>query len=76
MSNGIRTETIFDLRDGPNDISDSVYDEVFDLWGCYELGNDDYYFKWDAAEHGDTWPEIAAYLNSLDIKTCLIHWWW
>jgi hypothetical protein len=54
-----------------------VEDEVKRLWRDYELGNDNYFFKWgECDEEEDTYPIIAKYLKSRGITKCHIHWWW
>lgn len=51
--------------------------EVKQIWKDYELGNDNYFFKWGAYDtEEEDYPIVAAYLKSRGIEKCHIHWWW
>lgn len=60
------------------DVSVAVYEEARQIWQDHELGNDWYYFSYDSTEHGELYPEIAKYIDSVfpDCEHCLVHWWW
>lgn len=54
-----------------------VEKEVKQIWRDYELGNDNYFFKWgDYDDEEETYPVVAEYLKSRGIEKCHIHWWW
>lgn len=57
------------------DCPEDVKAEVKRLWKDREAGNGCYYIQWDSEEDCENYPIIAKYLESRNIKECLIHYW-
>lgn len=71
----ISFETVLDAQRG--ELPSEVKEQISELWGDNELGNDDCYFKFNTAfEEAREYPIIAEYLKSRGVERCLIHYWW
>lgn len=61
-----------------------VEEDVRKIWATYELGNDDYIFKYRIGEHvykngANEFPVLEQYLREQGAgvgETVWIHWWW